>query len=348
MKRRSTPSLPRPRRAAALLLGLLLAFTGAAGAAPPEDAAVLARVDGAPLTAGAVRGIQLVTGGGPEGARAALDLAIDGQLFYAEALRRGLAEQPDVAGAVAGDSAVLLVEQYVLATRGAELKKAREPGIHSSREMQGTHGGIMSEAAQLKDLVEKLEKEAAGRAGITFLSEAYQKPNESGVPRGQLVVGRVGDEPILWSEVEEVARAIRDLEPPLTGIPAYTFVSGIRRVAGKKQLRREAEAALPSFRAAYDRARERLVKALVTRRLLALEADTPVTLGDAELQAYFDANKGKYATIEGPATLDQVRDKVARDAERDAKAAQRAALAKRLRAGATIEVDQKLLESLGE
>ncbi|MBI4914276.1 MAG: hypothetical protein HY825_00370 [Acidobacteria bacterium] len=309
---------------------------------------MVARIDGTPVTVGAVREIQRVTGAGKVGAGAALDLAIDGQLLYTEAMRRRLGEEQAVAEALDRDGRVLLVEQHVLATRAAELRKAREPGIHSSPEMRGPHGGMMSEAAQLKELVERLEKEAAQRAAIEFFPDVYQNQNWSGLPRGQLAVARIGGELILWSEVEELVGSVRGLEPPLNGIPAYSFVSGIRRVAGRKLLQREAEAALPTFRDAYERARERLVRAVVTRRLLALEVDGRAALGDPELTAYFEAHRDQYAGPAGPATFEQVRAKVAVAAEREAKTTLRAALTKRLRAGAKIEIDQPLLESLGK
>jgi len=358
MKRRSNFLQPRLARAAALA-GLLLwpvgLFAGEAGPAgapvagvPPADAAVIASVDGAPLTVGQVREIMRVTGAGSKGAAAALDLAIESQLLYAEAVRRGLGEDPEVAASVARDTKTLLVEQYVLSRHRGEIS-AKDPGsFHTGSQMSGQHGGVMTEAAQLGDLVKKLEKEAGERAELVLLPEVYQGAKPPETPRGQLVVARLNGEGILWAEVEAAERSVQGLDPPLQGLPVLRFVRAIPPLAGKKLLYREAEAALPSFREDFERARARFVRATVTRRLLALEVDARVSLGEEQLRAYYDANPGRYGSADAPLPFEQAKGKVAADAERDAKLKQRAALVGRLRAAAAVSVDQPLLESLGK
>ncbi len=360
MKRRSNFLRPRLGSAVALA-GLLLLlwpaglFAGDAGPAgvlvtgvPPADAAVIASVDGAALIVGQVREIMRVTGAGPKGSVAALDLAIESQLLYAEAVRRGLGLDPEVAAAVARDTKTLLVEQYVLSLHRGEIS-AKDPGsFHTGSQMSGKHGGVMSEAAQLGDLVIKLEKEAGERAELVLLPEVYQGAKPPDTPRGQLVVARLNGEGILWAEVEAAERSVQGLDPPLQGLTAMRFIRAITAFAGKKLLYREAEAALPSFRGDFERTRERLVRTSVTRRLLALEVDVSASLGEEQLRAYYGANPGRYGSADAPLPFDKARGKVKADAERDAKLKQRAALVGRLRAAAKVSVDQPLLESLGK
>lgn len=322
--------------------------TGAAPA-PAADAAVVATVDGAPITAGLVREIMRVTGAGPAGATAALDRAIESQLLYAEGVRRGLREDPAVVAELARDTERLLIEQYALSLHRAELK-AKDPGaFHSAAKLQGKHGGVMSEAAQLNDKIEAMEKEAYRTSQITMLPAVYQGQNLTPYPRGQLVVARfAGGGEVLWAEVEAIVPGVRGLEPPLQGLDALKFVGGIQKTVARKVLRRDAEAALPGFREEYERSSERLARAAVTRRLLALEVDPKVSLGEADLRAWYDAHPGRYGSGEAPQPFEQARPKVQLDAERDAKTRLRAELAGRLRSAAAVVIDLPLLESLGK
>lgn len=355
MKRISSFSSRRLRRAAAPLAGMLLlwptwllAAEATVLSGPPSDAAVVANVDGALVTVAQVREIMRVTGADRQGATGALDLAIESQLLYAEAMHRNLDEDPEVAASLARDTRTLLVEQYVLSRHRGEIT-AKDPGsFHTGTAMSGKHGGVMSEAAQLGDLVDKLEKEAAERADLVPLPDVYQGQNLLGLPRGQLVVARLGGDVLLWAEVEDAERSVRGLDPPLQGIPALRFVRAIRLAAGKKLLYREAEAALPLFIDDFERARGRLLRTAVTRRLLALELDGRGSLGEEQLRAWYDAHPGRYGSAEGPIAFDKVRGKVALDAERDAMVKARSALAGKLRSAAKIEIDQALLESLGK
>ncbi|HEY5999403.1 MAG TPA: hypothetical protein VI078_08925 [bacterium] len=375
MTPRSTDSSGRPRRVLLLAATLLLTLAPWAAAAdssapaaggaspaasppvgkgtvlagPPPDTAVLATVDGVPITVGQVRDIMRVTGAGPAGAGGALERALEGQLLYAEAVRRGLREAPEVVAAVESDVRQLLEEQYVLWKYPDEVR-AKNPGsFHQGSSMSGSHGGVMSEAALLGDMVENLEKKAGAEANVKPLPDAYQKPNTTGAPRGALVVARFGEnDVVLWSEVEAVDRMVAELDPPLEGVTALRFARSISRAAGRKLVLREAEAALPAFREKYDRGRERLARAAATRRLIALEVEPRLKLGEAELRAYYEANLGRYGSVASPPPFDQVRGKVARDARLDAVAKERSVYAAKLRGAATIAIDRGLLESLGE
>ena len=333
----------------ALLAGVLLLTVPARAETTLADEAVVAKVGGAPVTAGEVRDV--LRGGGGADPAAALDRIVESRLLYAEGVRRGVDRDPAIAARMRTGEEQVLIEQYVLWKYGAELRTAKplaEIAGHSdqSAAASGGHGSIMATAKRLQTKIERLRAEAGKTEKIVFLADVYQKRNETGKPRGELVVARSGDQPILWAQVEEVTPSVKGLEPPLLGMDAWRFAGGIKTVAGTVALRAEAEKALPSFKAVCDRARDRTARSIVVRRLLELEGAR--TLGEEQLKSFYTAHPELYPGPAGPQPFAQVREKVAKDAANERQAALRSDLVKRLRGEIRVETEPTALENLGK